>query len=441
MNDSPSSSREACAQPIAASARSQRIPPCTVPERARVLRAGLELERRTPCVDGDHPHADQLRRPAAAEPRPRSSAGTPRVRHGVSTVRITSPSRIASKRLAPVVERRGARDHAREVERARRAPTARGAGSLPRQMVAAVRDEDARALVEQLRQVELGPLAGRREPDQHDRAARAIRPSASSNVARRPTTSNAKSTGPALDVGRAERARLLELALVEVDRADLRGAGDARALDRPRGRRRRSRSPRRARRARPAPSRARTSRRSRRRSRSGTPARPAARAARSRRRPRGRPCASRTCRCGGPASGRAVGAMQPPGRAGRPRQWRGIAAQARCAHPHAVFQPMHDAVAGRDGRRRRRRRPRRCPRPRARAAPEARGPSRPPRSRAGRCGRRRSPRCGRAPRPAPARRRRSPRARRRPARTRTTPRSARLRSSSRTECRARRERA
>ena len=74
-------------------------------------------------------------------------------------------------------------------------------------------------------------LAARREPDQRQRPARGEQ--RQPELERRAAADDVEGEvdRPFADVGRAEALRLLELALVEVDRADLRGAGDPRALD------------------------------------------------------------------------------------------------------------------------------------------------------------------------------------------------------------------
>src|SRR5439155_24686059 len=92
-------------------------------------------------------------------------------------------------------------------------------------------DEDGRAGPEECGQIDLGLLPCRREPDQDDRAA--ARDQAERLLERAAAADDVEDVigGTRLRVGRAETSRLLELALVDVERPDLGCPGDPRALD------------------------------------------------------------------------------------------------------------------------------------------------------------------------------------------------------------------
>ena len=100
---------------------------------------------------------------------------------------------------------------------------------LLRQMVAAVRDEDARAPSEERRQVDRRLLAGRREPDQDDRAAR--RDHAECLLERLRTADDVEDEvdRPGLGVRRAEPRRLLELLAASMSIARISDAPAMRA--------------------------------------------------------------------------------------------------------------------------------------------------------------------------------------------------------------------
>ena len=181
------------------------IPPCTVPSGLACCGPASSSKTTRP-PRRRHAEADELRRPAAARLAPATISRKRRAqRHGVSTVRITSPSCIASSASSSSSSGAGARDHPGEIERAVERPGREAREVLAGQVVAAVRDEDPRALREQPRQVERRRLPGRREPDQRrtSRPRRAARAPARTWT-RRPTTSKTKSTGPWLGVRRAE---------------------------------------------------------------------------------------------------------------------------------------------------------------------------------------------------------------------------------------------
>ena len=255
------------------------------------------------------------------------------------------------------------------------------------------------------RQVELDRLPAGREPDQDERAARAeqAEPLLDGRAARRRRRRRSR-PAPAPCAWPRTR-RLLELPLVEVDRPDLRGAGDAGALDH----READRAAADHRDARALPHLRRLEHRhDAGRDRAADQARLLDRqlARHLHRGDRGhdRVVANVPVRSTGVSIAAVV--AQQPARAPRVVACTGAARRAgTSAHsPQAVFQPSTTRSPAR-GRRRRRRPPRSCPLLRGRAGSDTRGPSRPPRSRAGRCDRRRSPRCGRAPRPARAARR------------------------------------
>ena len=375
------------------------IPPCSGPERARVLRPGLELEGHAPRLRGDHAHADQVAT-GRREPRPRRSAAGARAsrqQHGADHVaalhrreRLLQPSSGAVRVTMPARSSLPSSAHC-----ARRGKSSCGRWSPPCETRIARRLANSRGRSSSTFSPPARARSGRTcRPSSRDRA-----PARRSSGARRRRRRSRRAPAPCASRRTASPAR------ASARRGRSRGSPTRRRCARPgspRGRPRRSRSPRRALPPTPSPSRAPTSRRSRPRSRSGTPARRAARAAPSPRRPPGRPCASRTCRCAAPASAhcrrRAAGGR----RSGRLLHWRG-SPRRHIAHRRRPSSSRARRGRRARGRRRRRRPPRSSRRPRGRAAPGTRGPSRPPRSRAGRCGRRRSPRCGRAPRPARAR--------------------------------------
>ena len=227
------------------------------PGRARVLRPRVELEGDAPRLDVDHRACRSASPTAAPAPRRRRSAASSVERHGMQhrADHLAVAHRV--ERLSPPVERRGARDHAGEVELPVERPLREAREVLLRQVVAAVRDEDARPLREERRQVELGLLAGRARgrSGRTCRRSRAGRAPART-VERRPTTSKTKSTGPGSRVGRAE-ARRLRRACARRGRS--RGSRTRPRCARPgspTARPRRSRSPRRARPPTPSPSRA-----------------------------------------------------------------------------------------------------------------------------------------------------------------------------------------
>ena len=407
-------------------------------ERARVLRPRVELEGDAPLLDRDHPHADQLRRPAARSSSPATIwPEQRRRRHGSSTVRITSPSCIACERLAPAVERRGARDHAREVELAVERPLRE-----PREVLCGRWSPPCETRIRARFAKSCGRsssrrLAAGREADQDERAARAEQ--------RRVPSSNGRAAAD--DVERRSRPAPRRC-------RSRRSAAPARACAR-RGRSRGSRtapamrapwitdSP-----TAPQPITA-TRAPSQTFAVSSTDMTPVATAQPSRHAcstgsSRGTFTAA-TCRHDGVRRERpgaqhrrqlAAVARESsrPGAAGGRLHWRG----SPRAHSRAVaaggLPAEDDAVAGREPGRRPRRPPRSCRRPRGRAGSDTRDASRPPRSRAGRCGRHRSPRSARAPRPAPGGSTRISSSATRPRSARTTPRSATSGRARATEC-------
>ena len=148
------------------------------PGRARVLRPGVELEgdatllRRRPCA------CRSGRRPRRREPRPpRSAAGARASRQQHRADHVAALHRL--ERIAPALERRRARDHAREVELAVERPLREPREVLLRQVVAAVRDEDRASALRTA-------AAGRARPSRRRARARSGRTSRPSRAAPSP---------------------------------------------------------------------------------------------------------------------------------------------------------------------------------------------------------------------------------------------------------------
>src|SRR3954452_20532596 len=136
-----------------------------------------------------------------------------------------------AERVVPVLERSRPGDHRSEVELPVERPLREPREVLLRQVVASVRDEDARAAPEEGGQVEGRRLARRGKPDQNDGPARRDQAERLLEGGRHSDHVEREVDRAGLGVGRAELHRLLELAFVEVERADLRCPGDARPLD------------------------------------------------------------------------------------------------------------------------------------------------------------------------------------------------------------------
>ena len=382
------------------------------PGRARMLRPGVELERHAPCLGRDHAHPEQLR-DRRARRLARDDPLQDLERHGMSTVRITSPLCIASSascqsssgavrvtmparsslpssahcarrgksscgRWSPPCETR-IRRAASRTARAARAPHVSPAGERPIKHDRAARRDHPERLLE-----------GRAAPDDVEdevdpaRARRAWRRTAAparacarrdrsrgSRPRRRCARPGSTDSPTAPHPITATRAPSQTFAVSSTDITPVATAQpmQARLLDRQLARHLHGGSDRHD---------------GVRRERAGAQ--------------NGRQLAA----VGAEAAARAPPAGGCSGAARRAGRW-----------DIARTRSSSRARPGRRSRARRlpRRPPRPCPRPRARAARETRGPSRPPRSRADRCGRPRSPRCERAPRPARAARPGSPRAR------------------------------
>ena len=140
VNESPSARSETHAHPIAPSARSQRIPPCSVPGGLACCGPASSSKVTRPSS------AATIRMPISLPTAGRDLAGHDRRRSSSVTAAAPCGSRRRPHRLervAPALERAGARDHAGEVELALERPLREPREVLLRQVVAAVRDEDA----------------------------------------------------------------------------------------------------------------------------------------------------------------------------------------------------------------------------------------------------------------------------------------------------------
>ncbi len=138
---------------------------------------------------------------------------------------MTPPSRSAVRPSLPLAERQDPGDHAGEVELPLERPLGEPRKVLGRQVIASVRDEDARALRKEPWQIDHRRLARRRETDQHERAAgREQRETLGEGC---PATDDVEHEvdRPRFGVRRAELQRLLGLLRVLIERSDLRRPG------------------------------------------------------------------------------------------------------------------------------------------------------------------------------------------------------------------------